>query len=118
MNKKQQARIRRARKTRAVIQRLGKNRLWVRRSNSHIYAYLTTPCGAKVFAVASSLDESIRDVKAKSLNKKMAAVVGRKIAERALAAGIKEVAFDRNGYRYHGRIQALADAAREAGLEF
>ena len=118
MDKKKAARLRRAKKTRAHIRRLGVARLTVHRSGRHIYAQVISPEGGKVIAAASTLQKDIKaDLKTTS-NKEAAIAVGKAVAERAVAAGIKEVAFDRSGFRYHGRIKELADAAREVGLNF
>lgn len=117
MNKKQ-ARLRRARKTRAKIAELKAVRLTVYRSNCHIYAQVISGCGSKVLAAASTVEAEIRKDLGNGGNKAAAAVVGKLIAERAKAAGIETVAFDRAGFHYHGRIQALAEAAREGGLKF
>jgi large subunit ribosomal protein L18 len=116
MSDKQTARQRRARSTRARIRELGVTRLCVHRTPRHIYAQLITPEGDRVLASASTLDGDLRS--GKTGNAEAAAAVGRLIAERAKAAGVTRVAFDRSGFRYHGRIKALADAAREGGLEF
>ncbi|MCO4786585.1 50S ribosomal protein L18 [Marinomonas gallaica] len=116
MNTKKQSRIRRARRTRLHIRDLGANRLTVNRTPRHMYAQVISPCGSTVLASASTLDASLRS--SATGNKDAAAKVGALIAERAKAAGISAVAFDRSGFKYHGRVQALADAAREAGLEF
>ena len=118
MDKKKTARLRRAKKTRAHIRRLGVARLTVHRSGRHIYAQVISPEGGEVIAAASTLQKDIKaDLKTTS-NKEAAIAVGKAVAERAVAAGIKEVAFDRSGFRYHGRIKELADAAREVGLNF
>ncbi len=118
MDKKKAARLRRAKKTRAHIRRLGVARLTVHRSGRHIYAQVISPEGGKVIAAASTLQKDVKaDLKTTS-NKEAAIAVGKAVAERAVAAGIKEVAFDRSGFRYHGRIKVLADAAREVGLNF
>ncbi len=117
MNKKQ-ARIRRASQTRARIAQQRANRLVVCRSNCHIYAQIIAPAGDKVLASASTLETDVRkDLKSGS-NKPAAALIGKRIAEKAKALGIDSVAFDRSGYKYHGRVKALADAAREGGLKF
>jgi large subunit ribosomal protein L18 len=116
MNEKKATRLRRSRRTRAKIRELGAVRLCVNRSPRHIYAQVISAEGDKVLAEASTLDKSLRD--GKTGNIEAAKAVGALIAERAKAAGISQVAFDRSGFKYHGRIQALADAAREAGLEF
>ena len=117
MNKKD-ARIRRARKTRIRISIQRATRLVVGRSNCHIYAQIVAPTGDKVLASASTLEAEVRKDTKNGGNKAAAAVVGKRIAERAKALGIETVAFDRSGFRYHGRVQALADAAREHGLKF
>lgn len=116
MNDKKQSRLRRARRARAKISELGVNRLCVNRTPRHIYAQVIAAEGNKVLATASTLDKELRD--GKTGNADAAAKVGALIAERAKAAGVTEVAFDRSGFKYHGRVKALADAAREAGLEF
>jgi large subunit ribosomal protein L18 len=117
MNKKQ-ARVRRSRKTRLRIALRGATRLVVSRSNLHIYAQLVAPTGDRVLASASTLEAEVRKDVKNGGNKAAAAVVGKRIADRAKALGIEAVAFDRSGYRYHGRVQALAEAARENGLKF
>ena len=117
MNKKS-ARQRRARQTRIRIAQQRATRLVVNRSNLHIYAQIVAPEGNRVLASASTLEGEVRkDVKNGS-NAAAAAVVGKRIAERAKALGIESVAFDRSGYRFHGRVKALAEAARESGLKF
>ena len=115
---KNQARLRRARKTRAKIAELKSVRLSVHRTNSHIYAQVFSSCGSKVLAAASSLEPEVRKNLANGGNVAAAAIIGKLIAERAKQAGIEQVAFDRSGFQYHGRVKALADAAREAGLKF
>ena len=112
------ARLRRAKTTRSHIRKLGVARLSVLRSGQHIYAQLFTADGSKVLASASTVQADVKEGLKGSKNLEAAAKVGRVIAEKALAAGIDKVAFDRSGYRYHGRIKALADAAREGGLQF
>ena len=112
------ARLRRAKTTRSHIRKLGVARLSVLRSGQHIYAQLFTSDGSKVLASASTVRAEVKDGLKGCKNMEAAAKVGRTIAEKALAAGIDKVAFDRSGYRYHGRIKALADAAREGGLQF
>ena len=112
------ARLRRARKTRVRIAEQRATRLVVSRSNCHIYAQIIAPQGDKVLASASTLEAEVRKDLKNGGNKAAAALVGKRIADRAKALGIDAVAFDRSGYRYHGRVQALADAAREAGLKF
>ena len=116
MNAKKQSRIRRARRSRAKISELGIDRLCVNRTPRHIYAQIISEGGAKVVATASTLEKDLRD--SKTGNADAAAEVGKLIAERAKAAGVSKVAFDRSGFKYHGRVRALADAAREGGLEF
>ncbi len=118
MFNKKQARLRRARKTRAKIAELKAVRLCVNRTNLHIYAQIISPCGGTVLASASTLDKDVRKDVPNGGNKAAATAVGKLIAERAKAAGIEQVAFDRSGLQYHGRVQALAEAAREAGLKF
>jgi large subunit ribosomal protein L18 len=115
---KKQARLRRARKTRAKIAELKSVRLSVHRTNCHIYAQIISPCGSKVLASASSLEKDVRKNLPNGGNSGAAAQIGKLIAERALKAGIEQVAFDRSGFQYHGRVKALAEAAREAGLKF
>jgi large subunit ribosomal protein L18 len=115
---KKSARQRRARKTRARIRELHMHRLCVNRTPRHIYAQIISPDGDKVLAAVSTVQADIKgDVKYTG-NADAAAAVGKNIAEKAKAAGVSKVAFDRSGFKYHGRIKALADAAREAGLEF
>lgn len=116
MNVKKQARLRRARRTRAKISQLNVNRLCVYRTPRHIYAQIISPSGAEVLAAASTLDKSLRGTVTGNIV--AATKIGAMIAERAKAAGVSKVAFDRAGYNYHGRVKALADAAREGGLEF
>ena len=113
-----QARLRRARKTRAKISELKSVRLSVHRTNSHIYAQVISLCGSKVLAAASSLEPGVRKNMTNGSNVAAATVIGKLIAERAKLAGIDQVAFDRSGFQYHGRVKALAEAAREAGLKF
>lgn len=117
MNKKE-ARLRRARKTRAKIAELKIVRLSVHRTNSHIYAQVYSGCGTKVLAAASTAEAELRKQLSNGGNVEAAKVVGKLIAERAAAQGVTEVAFDRSGFKYHGRVKALADAARESGLKF
>jgi large subunit ribosomal protein L18 len=119
-NKKEQ-RIRRSRQTRVRIAAQRVARLTVFRSNLHIYASVISDDGAKVLASASTAEKEIRSAlgaAGKGGNTSAAAAVGKRIAEKAKAAGIENVAFDRAGYAYHGRVKALAEAAREAGLKF
>jgi large subunit ribosomal protein L18 len=115
---KKQNRLRRARKARAKISELEVNRLSVHRTPRHIYAQVIGPDGGTVLASASTLESEVRKGVKGSGNVAAAAIVGARIAEKAKVAGIDTVAFDRSGFRYHGRIKALADAAREAGLKF
>jgi large subunit ribosomal protein L18 len=117
MNKKQ-SRIRRATKTRRHIRELGVVRLCVHRTPRHIYAQVLTDDGARVLAAASTVEKQLRDELENGGNVVAAAAVGKLVAERARAAGIEVVAFDRAGFKYHGRVKALADAAREHGLKF
>jgi large subunit ribosomal protein L18 len=112
------SRLRRATKTRARIKQSGKSRLSVHRSPRHIYAQVTSGDGAVVLASASTLVSDIKGSIKNSGNIEAAEIVGKAIAERAVKAGVTQVAFDRSGYKYHGRVKALADAARENGLEF
>ncbi|MEN8213680.1 MAG: 50S ribosomal protein L18 [Pseudomonadota bacterium] len=116
---KKESRLRRARKARAKIHASGRHRLTVFRTPRHIYAQVIAPNGAKVVAAASTVDKSIREsIEGSTGNSAAAATVGKVIGERAKAAGIDTVAFDRAGFRFHGRVKSLADAAREAGLQF
>ena len=118
MSEKNLSRLRRARQTRIRIRENGAVRLTVHRTNGHIYAQITSPAGDKVLATASSVEKDLRSQLKHGGNRKAAEVVGQRIAERAKQAGIETVAFDRAGYRYHGRVKALADAARSGGLKF
>ncbi len=111
-------RQRRARKTRAKIAELKATRLCVHRTNTHIYAQIIAETGDKVLASASSLEKEVRKDIKNGGNIAAAVIVGKRIAEKAKAVGITTVAFDRSGFRYHGRVKALADAARESGLTF
>lgn len=115
---KKTSRLRRARRTRAKISELGGYRLTVHRTPRHIYAQVIAPSGSEVLASASTLDAEVKKETATTGNADAAKAVGRVVAERAKSAGITKVAFDRSGFKYHGRIKALADAARENGLEF
>lgn len=112
------ARLRRAKSTRSRIRELGVPRLSVLRTGQHLYAQLFSADGSKVLAAASTTQADVREGLKNGKNVEAAAKVGRVIAEKAKAAGIERVAFDRSGYRYHGRVKALADAAREGGLQF
>jgi large subunit ribosomal protein L18 len=116
MSEKKDARLRRARRARAKIRELGATRLSIHRTPRHIYAQLISGDGSQVIATASTLDKDLRN--GKTGNADAAKAVGALIAERAKAAGVTQVAFDRSGFKYHGRVKALADAAREGGLEF
>jgi large subunit ribosomal protein L18 len=115
---KKQRRLRRALKTRAHIRDLGMARLTVHRTPKHIYAQVTDAAGAKVIATASTVQKAVREGLKTTGNVDAAKAVGRAIATRAKEAGVSKVAFDRSGFQFHGRVKALADAAREAGLEF
>jgi large subunit ribosomal protein L18 len=115
---KKQRRIRRAVKTRAHIRNLGVARLSIHKTPRHIYAQVTDANGAKVLAAASTVQTTVKSDLKYTGNVDAAKAVGRAIAEKAKAAGVTKVAFDRAGFRYHGRVKALADAARESGLEF
>ena len=116
MNDKTQARLRRARKARMSMPTAGAVRLSVHRTPRHIYAQVINGEGDRVLAQASTLDKDLRGDATGNMS--AAAAVGKLVAERAKAAGVTEVAFDRSGYKYHGRVKALAEAAREGGLEF
>ncbi|RRJ82217.1 50S ribosomal protein L18 [Aestuariirhabdus litorea] len=116
MSVKRESRLRRARRARFKMRELGAVRLSVHRSNQHIYAQLISGEGDKVLASASTLDKELRE--GATSNVDAASKVGALIAERGKAAGVTKVAFDRSGYKYHGRVKALADAARDGGLEF
>jgi large subunit ribosomal protein L18 len=118
MNAKNIARLRRARQTRIRIRENGAVRLTVHRSNGHIYAQITSPGGEKVLAAASSVEKEVRGQLKSGGSRKAAELVGQRIAAKAKEKGIDTVAFDRAGYRYHGRVKALADAARSGGLKF
>ncbi len=115
---KKAARLKRAAKTRHIIRALGAKRLSVHRTPRHIYAQVFSADGATVIASASTLEQVLKGSLKTTGNQEAAKAVGRSIAEKALAAGVTEVAFDRSGFKYHGRVKALADAAREAGLKF
>jgi len=118
MNDKKSSRLRRGAKTRARIRRQEAVRLTVHRTNQHIYAQVVAADGARVLASASTLEKDLRASHPNGADKAAAAAVGTRIAEKAKAAGVTEVAFDRAGFSYHGRVKALADAAREGGLKF
>ena len=116
---KKTSRLRRARRARAKIRELGAHRLTVHRTSKHIYAQVIAPETGMVVASASTLDKSASaDIEGATGNSSAASVVGKLVAERAKAAGVESVAFDRSGFKYHGRVKALADAARENGLKF
>lgn len=115
---KKTERLRRARSTRAKIAELKAVRLTVYRSNGHIYAQVFDASGSKVLASASTSEKEMRAAAPKGGSSAAAAAIGKRIAERAKQAGVEKVAFDRSGYKYHGRVKALAEAAREAGLKF
>ncbi len=116
MSIKKDSRLRRAKKTRFKMRAAGQTRLTVHRTPKHIYAQIIEGEGGKVIAAASTLDKDLRG--SGTGNVEAATKVGALIAERAKTAGVTQVAFDRAGFKYHGRVKALADAAREAGLEF
>lgn len=118
MSYKTEARIRRAKATRVKIAQQRAVRLTVRRSNSHIYAQVIDASGSKVLASASTAEKDVRSNLKNGGNVQAAAEIGRRIAEKAKQVGIEQVAFDRSGYKFHGRVKALAEAAREAGLKF
>ncbi len=115
---KKAIRLRRARRTRAKIRELAVPRLTVHRTPRHIYAQVIAPNGSEVIAAASTVQADVKKELKSTGNAEAAAVVGKLIAEKAKAAGVTTVAFDRSGFKYHGRVKALADAAREAGLQF
>jgi large subunit ribosomal protein L18 len=120
---KKESRLRRARRTRSKIRELAAFRLTVYRTTQHTYAQVFAPTGGEVVASASTLDKQVREELAKSDikhggNVKAAGIVGRILAQRAKEKGVTAVAFDRSGFKYHGRVKALADAAREGGLQF
>ena len=118
MHLKKLSRIRRAKRSRIKIRELGAHRLCVYRTPRHIYAQVISPDGSKVLASASTLDAGVKSAVKSTGNVDAATAVGKLIAEKSKAAGVNAVAFDRSGFKYHGRIKALADAAREGGLEF
>ncbi|HVZ43813.1 MAG TPA: 50S ribosomal protein L18 [Ramlibacter sp.] len=121
MSTKKEQRLRRAKQTRIRIATQGIARLMVNRTNLHIYAQVVSDDGTKVLAAASTLEADVRkDLGAvgKGANAAAAAIIGKRIAQKAKAAGVEKVAFDRSGFAYHGRVKALAEAAREAGLQF
>jgi large subunit ribosomal protein L18 len=116
MKDKKDSRLRRARRGRMKMRELGAVRLSVHRTPRHMYAQVITPAGDRILATASTLEKDLRS--GATGNADAAAKVGTLIAERAKSAGVTQVAFDRSGYKYHGRVKALAEAAREGGLEF
>lgn len=118
MNPRKSVRVRRAAKTRRKIRELKVPRLCVHRTPRHIYAQLIAADGSQVLAQASTLDKEVAKTMKNSGNIDAAKIVGGVIAKRVLDAGVKTIAFDRSGFKYHGRVKALADAARDAGLEF
>jgi large subunit ribosomal protein L18 len=118
MDSKKVSRLRRAKKTRAKMREQGVVRLSVYRTPRHIYAQVISSDGAETLAVASTLDKDLRKGVENTGNLKAAVAVGKLIAERAKEKGVQKVAFDRSGFKYHGRVKALAEAAREAGLKF
>ena len=118
MNSKKTSRLRRAKRTRAKISELGAHRLSVHRTPRHIYAQVISADGNTVVASASTLQKDINGGLKYTGNIEAAAMVGKTIAEKSKSAGISQVAFDRSGFKYHGRLKALAEAARENGLEF
>ena len=118
MNSKKTTRLRRARKTRFKIRELGQNRLCVFRTPQHIYAQIIAPDGSQTLASASTLDKALRGELSSTGNVEAAKKVGAELAKRAKEKGVTKVAFDRSGFKYHGRVQALAEAARKFGLEF
>ncbi len=116
---KKTSRIRRSRRARAKIRELGVNRLTIFRTPRHMYAQIIAPSGSEVLASASTVDKGVKaELDGATGNSAAAAAVGKIIAQRAKAAGVERVAFDRSGFKYHGRVKALADAARENGLQF
>ena len=118
MGTRKATRLRRAGKTRARIRRAAINRLCVFRSPLHVYAQIIEPSGGRVLVSASTAEREVRDQIGYGGNVDAAAAVGKRLAEKAKDVDIRRVAFDRSGYKYHGRVKALADAAREGGLEF
>jgi len=118
MISKKANRMRRAKKTRAKISELGAHRLTIHRTPRHIYAQVVSPDGSKVVATASTVQKDIASDAKYTGNADAASLVGKAIAEKSKSAGVTTVAFDRSGFRYHGRVKALAEAAREGGLEF
>lgn len=117
MNKKL-SRLKRAKRCRKHIQKLREVKLCVHRTPCHIYAQIISDDGARVLASAATVEKVFREQNKEKNNVEIASVIGEAIAERALKAGVKKVSFDRSGYKYHGRVKALADGARKGGLEF
>lgn len=115
---KKSARLKRALKTRSKIKKFDVSRLTIHRSTQHIYAQVISSDGTTTLASASTVQADVKAGLNSTGNISAAIAVGKAIAEKALAAGVTEVAFDRSGFKYHGRVKALADAAREAGLKF
>jgi large subunit ribosomal protein L18 len=115
---KKSARLRRATRSRKKISELEATRLVVNRTPRHIYAQVIAPCGSVVVASASTVEKDLKGSLTSTGNVAAAAAVGKAIAERAIEKGVKTIAFDRSGFKYHGRVKALAEAAREAGLQF
>jgi large subunit ribosomal protein L18 len=111
-------RLRRGRATRAQIRKLGVTRLCIHRTPQHTYAQVIDASGGRVLAAASTLEKALAEQLGHTGNVEAARLIGRVVAERAQQAGVLQVAFDRSGFMYHGRVKALADAAREAGLQF
>lgn len=118
MKTKKDARLRRAAKARARIAERGAHRLTVHKSSQHMYAQVIAPEGGRVVAAASTVQKKVREGLKNTSNIDAAKAVGKAVAEKAQAAGVEQVAFDRSGYKFHGRVKALADAARESGLKF
>lgn len=118
MHKKTVTRLRRARSARMHIRKLGAARLSVHRTPQHIYAQIVASDGSRTLVAASTVEKDLRSQAGTTGNQEAARLIGQTIAERAKAAGVEEVAFDRSGFAYHGRVKALADAAREGGLKF
>ena len=115
---KKTSRLRRAKKARAHIRKLGANRLCIYRTPRHIYAQVIAPNGSEIIASASTVEKAVKGDAKTTGNVDAAKLIGKLIAERAQAKGVTEVAFDRAGFKFHGRVKALADAARENGLKF
>ena len=118
MKSKKDARLRRASKARARIAEKGAHRLTVHKSGQHIYAQIIAPSGGQVVAAASTVQKAVREGLKNTHCVEAAKAVGKAVAAKAKAAGIEQVAFDRSGYKFHGQVKALAEAARESGLKF